>query len=115
MRVPPVGWAFFGLAVALTAGYLLNRGVYIGSSIIVYGTFKDGGSPAYEKVWQLSLSEWNAHRDRTSLQNERGGGFLLPAVTPVKFKLKHSQTSRLIARKRLALTFDVFHGKVLQS
>jgi hypothetical protein len=31
MRVPSVGWAFFGLAVIVLAGYVLNRGIYIGS------------------------------------------------------------------------------------
>lgn len=33
MRVPSVGWAFFGLAVVAGVIYLLNRGVYIGSSV----------------------------------------------------------------------------------
>jgi hypothetical protein len=31
MRVPSVGWAFFGLAVLALTGYVLNRGIYIGS------------------------------------------------------------------------------------
>ena len=31
MKVPPVGWAFFGLAVLVLAGYVLNRGVLVGS------------------------------------------------------------------------------------
>lgn len=33
MKVPSVGWAFFGLAVVLIVGVLLNKGVFIGSSI----------------------------------------------------------------------------------
>jgi hypothetical protein len=31
MKIPSVGWAFFGLAVVILAGYVLNRGIYIGS------------------------------------------------------------------------------------
>jgi hypothetical protein len=33
MKIPTVGWAFFGLAVLVVAGYVLNRGLYIGSTI----------------------------------------------------------------------------------
>lgn len=31
MRIPTVGWAFFGLAVAILIGFLLNIGIYIGA------------------------------------------------------------------------------------
>jgi hypothetical protein len=33
MKLPPVGWAFFGLAVIVVAGYLLSRGILISSDI----------------------------------------------------------------------------------
>jgi hypothetical protein len=33
MKLPPVGWAFFGLAVVVLAGYVLNRGIFIGSDV----------------------------------------------------------------------------------
>lgn len=33
MRVPTVGWAFFGLAVLILAGYVLNRGLFIWGTI----------------------------------------------------------------------------------
>ncbi len=33
MKMPPVGWAFFGLAVLVLAGYVLNRGIFIGSDV----------------------------------------------------------------------------------
>lgn len=28
-----LGWAFFALAVAVVAGYALNRGIYVGSDV----------------------------------------------------------------------------------
>ena len=34
MKLPPVGWAFFGLAVVILAGYVLNRGLFIGSEML---------------------------------------------------------------------------------
>ena len=45
MKVPTVGWAFFGLAVLVLAGYVLNRGIFIGSDVR-QSTFKyrDGSS-----------------------------------------------------------------------
>jgi hypothetical protein len=33
MKLPPVSWAFFFLAVFVLAGYVLNRGIYIGSGV----------------------------------------------------------------------------------
>jgi hypothetical protein len=33
MKVPPVGWAFFGLVVLILVGYVLNRGIVIWSDI----------------------------------------------------------------------------------
>ena len=33
MKLPPVGWAFFGLAVVILIGYLLTIGVFVGSVI----------------------------------------------------------------------------------
>lgn len=32
-RVPNVGWAFLGLAILIYVVYLLNRGVYVGSTV----------------------------------------------------------------------------------
>ena len=51
MKVPPVGWAFFGLAVFVLIGYLLNRGIFIGSDIQrVSFKMSDGSlSPKYVK------------------------------------------------------------------
>jgi hypothetical protein len=43
----PVGWVLFGLTLCLTVVYLLNRGVYVGSSIDFAGNFKDVGGPLY--------------------------------------------------------------------
>ncbi len=34
MKLPPVSWAFFGLAVLILAGYVLNRGLFIGSEML---------------------------------------------------------------------------------
>ena len=39
-----VGWAFFGLAVVVLVGYCVNRGVYVGSSVL-----KDGPNGYYRK------------------------------------------------------------------
>jgi hypothetical protein len=33
MRLPSVGWAFFGMAVFIPAGYVLYRGILIGSEV----------------------------------------------------------------------------------
>jgi hypothetical protein len=33
MRLPFVCWAFFGLAVLIPAGYVLDRGIFIGSDV----------------------------------------------------------------------------------
>jgi hypothetical protein len=33
MRIPTVGWAFFGVVVLVLVGYVLNRGIFIGSDI----------------------------------------------------------------------------------
>jgi len=33
MKIPSVGWAFFALAVIVLIGYVLNRGIYIGSEV----------------------------------------------------------------------------------
>jgi hypothetical protein len=35
MKLSSLGWPFLGLAVIVLAGYSLNRGVYVGSSIDV--------------------------------------------------------------------------------
>jgi hypothetical protein len=35
MKLSSLGWAFLGLAVVASAGYLLNRGLYVGSAIDV--------------------------------------------------------------------------------
>jgi hypothetical protein len=33
MKLPPVSWAFFGLAVAMLLGYLLTIGIFIGTEV----------------------------------------------------------------------------------
>jgi len=33
MRLPSVCWAFFGFAVLIPAGYVLDRGIFIGSDV----------------------------------------------------------------------------------
>jgi hypothetical protein len=33
MKIPSAGWAFFGLVAVVLIGYVLNRGLYVGSSI----------------------------------------------------------------------------------
>jgi hypothetical protein len=35
MKLSSLGWSLFGLAVILVAGYSLNRGVYVGSTVDV--------------------------------------------------------------------------------
>lgn len=47
MRLPPASWAFFGLAVVLLFGYLLNRGIYIGATVTPY--YRDGKLSHYYK------------------------------------------------------------------
>jgi hypothetical protein len=36
MKLPPVGWAFFGLTILIVTGYVLNRGLFIGSEVLPY-------------------------------------------------------------------------------
>lgn len=57
MKIPTVGWAFFGLTVVILTGYLLNRGIYVGSSIrMKYNEvrYKDGSAqlPYFNKYCQ---------------------------------------------------------------
>jgi hypothetical protein len=33
MKLPPVSWAFFGLAVAILVGYLLTIGIFAGTEV----------------------------------------------------------------------------------
>jgi hypothetical protein len=33
MHMPTIGWAVFGLAVLIPAGYVLDRGIFIGSEV----------------------------------------------------------------------------------
>jgi len=51
MRFPPIGWAFFGLAVLVLIGYVLNRGLFIGSEIDpIMLTLNNGSTlPQYTK------------------------------------------------------------------
>jgi hypothetical protein len=34
MRIPSVGWAFFGLAVVVLLGYVLDRGILVGTALL---------------------------------------------------------------------------------
>jgi hypothetical protein len=33
MKLPPSGWVFFAFVIAVLIGYVLNRGIYVGSEI----------------------------------------------------------------------------------
>lgn len=81
MRLPPVGWAFFGLVIILVAGYLLNRGLYVGSSTTVDGTFDDG-SPEYRKI--CAYLYLNGTRSERGLINrtEEGADFFCAPLHP---------------------------------
>ncbi len=70
MRLRTVAWAFLGLAVAVLAGYALNRGVLVGSRIETARLSDDYPVPFYKKhcrylfftgvqqVWTSSESTW---------------------------------------------------------
>jgi hypothetical protein len=48
MKLSSLAWLFLGLAVIVFAGYLLNRGAYIGSTIDI--SMRQGeGKPLYSK------------------------------------------------------------------
>jgi hypothetical protein len=47
MRLPPVSWAFLGLAVIVLIGYLLNQGIYIGAEVAPY--YREGKLSHYYK------------------------------------------------------------------
>ena len=49
MRIPTVGWAFFGLAVVILVGYLLNLGIYIGSDTEAFSYNDRPGRILYKK------------------------------------------------------------------
>jgi hypothetical protein len=49
MRLRSAGWAFFGLAVVVLAGYGLNRGVLVGSKIETARLSADYPVPFYKK------------------------------------------------------------------
>lgn len=61
MRLPSIGWAFFGLVALAGAIYLLNRGVYVGSSIRMRHEELDDGygkkvsTPYYNKYCHYLL------------------------------------------------------------
>lgn len=47
MKLPPVGWAFFALAILIVAGYVLNRGLYIGSEILPKPLVRNDGEMVF--------------------------------------------------------------------
>jgi hypothetical protein len=47
MRMPTIGWAFFGLAVLIPAGYVLDRGIFIGSEVQREVSAFDGRNAEY--------------------------------------------------------------------
>ncbi len=49
MRLPSAGWALLGLAVVLSSGYGLNRGVLVGSKIETARLSDDYPVPFYKK------------------------------------------------------------------
>jgi hypothetical protein len=49
MRLRTVGWALLGLAVVVPAGYVLNRGVLVGSKIETARLSDDYPVPFYKK------------------------------------------------------------------
>jgi hypothetical protein len=55
MRLPPVGWAFFGLIVVVLIFYLLNRGVYFGYDI-ERKLLRDGSAFFHKQCRYLHLS-----------------------------------------------------------
>ena len=76
MKIPSVSWAFFGLAVVMLVGYVLNRGLYIGSEIeFTTLTLNDGNTVPYYKKYchYLYLNGvqvvWvNSKRDRSEVE-----------------------------------------------
>jgi hypothetical protein len=64
-RIPSVGWAFFGLAVAIYLVYLLNRGVFVGSDArlnmapVEVFALENGRSPTAEEILALPTSRLN--------------------------------------------------------
>jgi hypothetical protein len=48
MKLPWRGWIFYGLATIVVIGYILNGGLYVGSSL--YVVRGDDGKPAYKTV-----------------------------------------------------------------
>jgi hypothetical protein len=61
-RIPSVGWAFFGLAVAIYLVYLLNRGVFVGSDArlnmapVEVFALENGRSPTAAEILALPTS-----------------------------------------------------------
>ena len=74
MRMPTIGWAFFGLAVLIPAGYVLDRGIFIGSEVQREVAAFDGRTAEYvytkhcyymhfARIDELRTSSANEHRD----------------------------------------------------
>jgi hypothetical protein len=85
MKVPPIGWAFFGLAVTVGLIYLLNRGVYVGSTVRMHESrihlqTQDIAKEYYDKYcyylfWNDLREDWSTGSfDRHEAQN----GFCSP-------------------------------------
>jgi hypothetical protein len=65
MKIPTIGWAFFALAVVVLAGYVLNRGLYVGSTID--GRFINGNASYRQRCHYLYL---NGVRDESGFWME---------------------------------------------
>jgi hypothetical protein len=75
MKLPPVGWAFFGSAVVALIGYVLNRGLYIGSTMEVTQLSERFPVPYYKKYCRylylngVDLAFANSDTDREKAEN----------------------------------------------
>jgi hypothetical protein len=67
MKLPWIGWMFYGLAAIVVIGYIINGGLYVGSTI----DFARGadGKPAYHTVCHYLYLD-GAHQETT--RTDRG-------------------------------------------
>jgi hypothetical protein len=81
MRVPKVGWAFFGLAVVIYAVYLLNRGIFIGSIVVpAQGSFPDGRTLQFKECEYLHLTGISLVQAGSDFDRNVAEGFFCPPL-----------------------------------